>query len=198
MTEWTTPPPVRPLQPEDAFAGIDATVLDFWRFAMSDLKTNNVRGYLAEFLVARAVGATGPRVEWDSFDVLSPEGIRIEVKSSAYVQSWAQRRPSQITFSGLRGQRWTPQGGYSAESTYNADVYVFAIHTAKSHDAYDPLDVSQWQFHVVTAETIATTNQRSIGVASLQRLAGAAVSWSELGDAIRAVFPRPTPDGPRS
>lgn len=189
---------MRPLQPEDAFAGTDATVLDFWRFAMSDLKTNNVRGCLAEFLVARAVGATGPRVEWDSFDVLSPEGIRIEVKSSAYVQSWAQRRPSQITFSGLRGQWWTPQGGYSAESTYNADVYVFAIHTAKSHDAYDPLDVSQWQFHVFTAETIATTNQRSIGVASLQRLAGAAVTWSELGDAIRAVFPRPTPDGPRS
>ena len=41
---------------------------------MSDLKTNNVRGYLAEFMVARAVGAVAPRVEWDSWDVTSPDG----------------------------------------------------------------------------------------------------------------------------
>ncbi len=49
---------------------------------MSDLRTNNVRGYLAEFLVAKAVGAHGPRLEWDAYDVLAPDRTRIEVKSS--------------------------------------------------------------------------------------------------------------------
>lgn len=40
----------RPLTGEEAIVGTDATVLDFWRFAMSYFTMNNVRGYLAEFL----------------------------------------------------------------------------------------------------------------------------------------------------
>jgi len=72
------PPAARDLQGDEPFTGVDATVLDFWRFAMNDLRTNNVRGYLAEFLVARAVGATGARVEWDPWDVTSPDGVKIE------------------------------------------------------------------------------------------------------------------------
>ena len=72
---------------------------------MSDLRVNNVRGYLAEFLVTRALGVTAKRVEWDDYDLLR-EGITIEVKSSAYLQAWPQRGPSQIRFTGLRGRAW--------------------------------------------------------------------------------------------
>ncbi|MFD5893696.1 MULTISPECIES: hypothetical protein [unclassified Streptomyces] len=50
----------------ESFSGLEATLSDFWRFAMSDLRTNTVRGYLAEFLVARAMGVETIRVEWDS------------------------------------------------------------------------------------------------------------------------------------
>jgi hypothetical protein len=32
----------------------DASVLDFWRWALGDLRMNTARGYLAEFLVACA------------------------------------------------------------------------------------------------------------------------------------------------
>lgn len=82
---------------------------DFWRFALSDFRMNNTRGYLAEFLVAKAVGATSGRVEWDAFDVLAPSGARIEVRSSAYLQVWDQRRPSRIVFSGLTGRTRSPK-----------------------------------------------------------------------------------------
>src|SRR4029078_9755631 len=33
--------------------------------------------------------------------------------------------------------------GVSPEATYNADVYVFAVQTAQSHDAYDPLEIDE-------------------------------------------------------
>lgn len=122
---WFSAPPARRMDGSEPFAGLDATVLDFWRFAMSDLRMNNLRGYLAEFLVAKAIGATGPRVEWDAYDVLSPDGTRIEVKSSAYMQVWDQRRPSAIRFTGLTGRTWDPRNGESPEATFNADVYVF-------------------------------------------------------------------------
>ncbi|MBK6579630.1 MAG: hypothetical protein IPG17_26280 [Sandaracinaceae bacterium] len=48
------------------FAGAPAlTVLDFWRWSMSDLVSNTARGVLAEFLVGSALGiASGTRVEW--------------------------------------------------------------------------------------------------------------------------------------
>ncbi len=91
----TTPPPLRapkptPLSGKEAVAGTDATVVDFWRFALSNLRMNNARGYLAEFLVAKAVGSTGLRIEWDPYDVLAPDGTTIEVKTSAYLQAWDQ------------------------------------------------------------------------------------------------------------
>ena len=55
--EWIRPPKPAPLTGEERFIGLDATTRDFWSFALSDLLMNNARGYLAEYLVARAVGA---------------------------------------------------------------------------------------------------------------------------------------------
>lgn len=163
--------------------GLDATVQDFWRFAMSDLRMNNLRGYLAEFLVARAVGAVAQRKEWEPYDVLAPDNTRIEVKSSAYLQVWDQRRPSRISFSGLTGRTWTPQDGEAPAPTFNADVYVFAVQTALTHDEYDPLDIGQWSFYVVGRTVLEELGYRSIGLASLERLTGA-LSYEDLSDAI--------------
>ena len=107
MTDEWIRPSLRSPEGRERFAGLDATVTDFWRFALSDLRMSNARGYLAEFLVAQAVGATGPRVEWDTYDVLAPDQTRIEVKSSGCLQLLAQRRLSRISFAGLGSQRWT-------------------------------------------------------------------------------------------
>lgn len=186
---WTDPPLPLVLDGSEPFAGLDASVMDFWRFAMSDLRMNNVRGYLAEFLVARAVGATGPRVEWDAYDVLAPDGTRIEVKASAYLQAWAQRGPSRITFTGLTGRTWTPEGGSSKEQTFNADVYVFAVQTAADHGSYDPLDTDQWRFYVLPRRVLAGRGNRSISLATLESLNAGPHHISALTQAITAAQP---------
>lgn len=183
--EWIRPPSSSPLSGDERFVGMDASVRDFWAFAMSSLITNNVRGYLAEFFVAKAVGATGVRVEWDAFDVLTPEGIKVEVKSSAYLQAWAQRRLSRIAFGSMKGRTWTPEEGESPEATLNADVYVFAIQTSTSHEMYDVLDVGQWEFFVVSRAAIEATGYASIGMPTLGTLCEGPVPYAELGSAIR-------------
>lgn len=183
--EWFSAPPAPVLTGAERFTGCDAAVADFWAFAMSDLRMNNVRGYLAEFLVSRAVGATGTRVEWDSYDVLSPDGIRIEVKSSAHLQVWDQRRLSRIVFSGLKGRTWTPQGGESPEATFNADVYVFCVQGAKSHEQYDPLDVRQWQFYIVTRNALVRLGYRSLSLAALLTVTDGPVEYADLARAIK-------------
>jgi hypothetical protein len=103
---WIQPSPPVALSGEEAFQGLGgATVHDFWVWSTGDLRENTTRGVLAEFFVARAVGAEAKmRVGWDNYDVRTPSGIRVEVKSSAYLQSWPQRVHSKIRFFGLLGR----------------------------------------------------------------------------------------------
>ena len=69
------------------------SLLDFWRWSASDLVSNATRGVLAEYIVATALGlADGVRREWDAFDLLTKDGVRVEVKSAAYLQSWGHDR----------------------------------------------------------------------------------------------------------
>jgi len=170
----------------EPFVGIDGTVTDFWRFAMSDFRTNNLRGYLAEYLVARAVESKQSRVEWHSHDVITPDGITIEVKSSAYLQAWAQRGVSTITFSGLRGKKWTPEANYAAEQTYNAEVYVFCVNTATDHATYNPIDVSQWDFYVISKLILSALGQKTLSLSRVRSLSGGVVAFSDLGAAVRS------------
>ena len=146
-----------------------------------------MRGYLAEFLVARAVGATGSRVEWDPWDVSAPDGTKIEVKSSGYLQSWAQRKLSVPTFRVAAAYGWDAStGGWTEEQVFHADIYVFCLHTAVSHEDYDPLDVAPWLFYVAPRSLIEARVGARMGLATLTRIAGEPVHYHDLWASIHA------------
>ena len=69
---------------DSPLAAVD--ILDYWSWAYSDIVGNTNRGALAEFIVARAIGSE-PRVrtDWAAYDLDTPSGIKVEVKSSAYL-----------------------------------------------------------------------------------------------------------------
>jgi hypothetical protein len=183
------PHPLRAVQGDERFAGMEATVLDFWRWGFSDLRLNIVRGVLAEFLVAKAVGAVDtPKEEWANFDVRTPSGIRVEVKASAYWQSWAQRGPSKTIFSGLTARSWSEDGGYTKSREVRADVFVFALHACRERERYDPLDIGQWEFRVLRARVIREAGSRSVGIGFLDRHGARPVPWNELSHAIEAAY----------
>lgn len=166
------------------------TVRDFWQFALADLRMNNARGYLAEFMVGRALGIENlQRVEWDSHDLKFGD-ITIEVKSSAYLQLWDQKKVSELRFSGLQGTRYHPRAPGSGEDPlgrrFNAMVYVFCAHTQTQHETYAQLDISQWEFFVVSRTAVAATGLKSLGINRARQLAGGATDWADLPDAIRA------------
>ena len=162
---------------------------DFWRFAMQDLQMNNTRGYLAEFLVGRALGIESNRVEWDPFDLLwhpnSTDSVRIEVKSSAYLQSWRQRQLSRPSFSGLKGKVLDEDSGeYSPRAGYNADVYVMCLNAQKNPETFDPLEINQWKFFVVPRHLLAASGFASIDLRWLERQSVSPVEFSSLRDEI--------------
>lgn len=179
-------PAPSPLTGDERFTRLDATVRDFWRYAMPDLRMNTVRGHLAEFLVARAVGATHARVEWDAYDVKTPASVTIEVKTSGYLQAWAQTRASEIVFSGLRSTPWYAETNTTGPHGYHADVYVFAVHTTIDHDAYDALDVDAWQFYVLSRTTVEALGQKSMRLSTVRRHAGDPVALDALDQAVTA------------
>jgi len=46
-------------------------ILSFWQWSSSDLASNALRGMVAEFLVAHALGIAGEmRVEWNLYDLV--------------------------------------------------------------------------------------------------------------------------------
>lgn len=92
---------------------------------------------------------------------------------------------SKIIFGGLRGQVWEhDQCCYKGEALYRADVYVFAVQTAQTHEEFNPLNLDQWEFYVVPSGVIAMRNTKTIALSVVKGLTRA-VSFGELKDEIR-------------
>jgi hypothetical protein len=139
------------------------------------LASNATRGVLAEFIVASALGIdlSIPRTEWASWDLTSPEGIRIEVMSAAFLQSWTQRELSKIIFSIRPTRSWDVTTGNIADKPQrSADVYVFCLLKHMKKETLNPLDLEQWEFFVVsTAELNSYTRSKTtITLSSLKKI----------------------------
>lgn len=169
-------------------SNLDFNLLDFWSWSQSNMLDNTLRGVLAEFIVAKALNIeTAIRVEWDAYDLITKSGLKIEVKSSAYLQSWKQKKPSSISF-GIQ-----PTKGWNAETNEythiierQADVYVFCVLHHQDKETVNPLDMDQWTFYVLPTEVLneKCKIQKSIGLNSLLKLKPIICKYLELGEVI--------------
>jgi hypothetical protein len=158
---------------------LDFHLIDFWRWPTSDIMSNTTRGVFAEFIVGTAIGLDkyNVRNDWDEYDLESSDGrIKIEVKSSAYIQVWSQDELSKISFS-IRAPKST--------NIRPSDVYVFCLLNHKNQATVDPLKMEQWEFYVVPTKHINEykRSQTSITLNSLRKLAFS-IQYTELHKAI--------------
>ncbi len=153
-----------------------ATVGEFWKWAYADLLVNTNRGVFAEFLVAHALGLTdAPRVEWDGVD-LRYHDVPIEVKSSAYVQSWAKNPTPIIKFDIAAKKSWHSATNESdSEARRSARVYVFCVLTEDDEvrARRSILDTSYWDFYVVDTRRLDRDylSQKSMRLSVVRRMA---------------------------
>ncbi len=128
-----------------------STVMKFWQWAYSGLSDNITRGVLAEFFVANAVGAAkGVRDPWANHDVEDPRGFGIEVKSTAYIQTWAHDAPARIAFDCPPTRAFDPTTNkHSPHASRHSPIYVFALQAMQDQEKLNMLDASQWEFYVV-------------------------------------------------
>lgn len=173
----------------DGAADLGFDLLAFWQWSSSDLLSNSMRGVLAEYIVARALRADvqGVREEWASYDLITENGFKVEVKSAGYLQSWHQERLSRISFVVPKRRPWDASTNRLGEvSARQADVYVFALLAHQDKATVDPMDLGQWSFFVLPTSILdeRTRSQHSITLPTLARLCGKAVAFSGLRDAV--------------
>ena len=147
----------------------------FWQWSTSDLVNNSTRGVLAEYLVAQSLGlrAESPRESWARWDLETPDGIKIEVKSAALVQTWHQDRLSTPSFNYRATVGWDADTNRQSDrAEREADVYVFALLAHEHKPTIDPLDIDQWKFYVAATRAIEARrrSQHSILLSSLEKL----------------------------
>ena len=176
----------------EPFLGMEKTLLDFWAWAHSDIAGNAERGKIAEYIVSCALGSNAEhRVEWDAVDITTPEGIKVEVKSSAYLQTWHQDRFSSIQFGIAPKRAWDSQTNlYSDTAVRSADVYVFCLFACKDANAANPLDLNQWEFYVVPTQILndKLPNQKTIGLKAVSQLADGCTSYSDLQNKVQHLY----------
>ncbi len=165
-------------------------LLSFWQWSASDLVGNTARGVIAEYLVARAleIDASGLRDGWAAYDLCTPSGIKVEVKSAAYLQSWHQAKLSIVSFRTPKTRAWHPDTNQlDAEATRQADVYVFAILAHREKSTLNPLDASQWEFYVLPTRALneRTRSQHSITLPTPRRMAAGPIIYSDLAKAVQ-------------
>lgn len=165
---------------------------DYWAWNSSDLLNNTLRGSFCEFVVSASLGLdmTGVNEDWTPYDILMPgdPDIRIEVKSSAYLQAWENSKLSSIQFSIRPTRAWSPETGYDSKVVRQSDVYVFCVYTETDRVVADPLVLDGWTFFVVPTRRIDAIcgMQKTISLPSLLMLEPIKADYSSIKAAVLA------------
>lgn len=165
-----------------------AKLEDFWSWAYSDLLGNTERGALAEYIVACAMGIQRKeRTTWDKYDLLSAEGIAIEVKASGYLQTWGQKGLSKLIFGIQPTLGWDNKTNkYDTFKRRQADVYVFCVHNHVEQKTVNPLDLKQWNFYLLSTKILneKVRGQKSITLSSLLKIGAIPCDYADLHEKI--------------
>lgn len=182
------------VKPEDVLIGFDGerySVLDFWRWAFSDMCDDALKGEFAEWLVGLLLGIHRERrVYWANTDLVSKTEVRVEVKSSSYWQSWrlwdnvkprsvsvGETEKRKIRFAGLK-----VRDKADSPPEYHSDLYVFAFQAERDPRLWNALDLRQWEFYMLTRAEMKTIGASSVSLHTLREKAGAAMTASQLQD----------------
>lgn len=159
-------------------------VLSFWSWSSSELLGNALRGVLAEFIVASTIDQLDkPREEWDSYDLKTNSGLKIEIKSSSYLQSWDQKELSKIIF-GI--QPTHKDRTNQTEKIRQSDIYIFCVLSHQDKKTVNPLDLTQWDFYILETSILneKTSTQKTISLSSLLNLNPVKIQYTDLKNTI--------------
>lgn len=168
---------------------LDMNVLSFWQWSSSDLLTNRQRGILAEYIIATALELdTNLREECDAYDLVTKNGIKIEIKSASYIQSWEQEKYSNKSFGIQPTIRWE-ENKRTSQKVRQSDIYIFCLLAHKDYKTINPLDLNQWDFYLVETKTLneKMPYQKTITLNSLLKLNPKRLTYMDIKKEINSI-----------
>ena len=167
---------------------VNIKLIDFWQWSQSDLVSNATRGILAEFIVASALELDLiVRREWDAIDFKTKKGLKIEVKSSAYLQSWSQKTLSDTKFNIRPTEGWYAETNtYIPEKKRHADIYIFCHLHHKDKLTVDPSNLNQWTFYILETSVLneKLKDQKDLSLPGLLKLSPLECTFPEIKPAV--------------
>ncbi len=164
----------------------------FWQWSGSDLLSNVTRAILAEYIVACDLGcADGLRDEWGPFDFRTQSGVTVEVKSAAYLQSWAQNDYTKISFNIRPTIAWDPETNtFTGGKRRQARVYVFCLLDHRDKRTVDPMNLYQWRFFIVPTGRLNQNfgDRKQITLQALLSIEPLEARFGEIGDMIEILM----------
>ena len=122
------------------------------------------------------------RDEWGDFDLETKDKIRIEVKTSSYLQTWYQENYSKIKFSIKRkNEKYLKNNELNRPS----DFYIFCLLNHKDKKTVEPLNMDQWIFYILSTKEINKLfkNINSISLKTLNEIT-CSLKFNEIKDKI--------------
>lgn len=163
-------------------------VTDFWRWAFSTLEDNTLRGIVGQYIVAWAIGADNVvHDSWQAYDLLAPNGRKIEVKTTSFAQIWKYGEKNRRPLFVIKPTRYyTHEKGLEDKVSYNADIYVLCYYSWTDSNSMDVTNISHWKFWVFSlSELLSILNgKKSISVKKLEQLCSKPLTAFELKDAV--------------
>ena len=184
---------------KDEFVGLNRDVDEFRRSVLSDWKSPTTRALLAEYYVRCALGYDNePAQDWEHVHIVLENGKKVEVKASANLQpvKGGELKKTNPNFDikestwAWSNEAWSWKRSESAKRW--ADCYVFCLENMDDPTAYDPLDLSQWEFFVLPTFRINETfgRQKTVSIWRLRHEGFQSVAFGDLCSEIsRAMQP---------
>lgn len=169
---------------------IDMVLSDFWKWAYSDLSNSSNRSVLAKYIVASALEITGAKIRPARpmerlYDLLTRNGVKVDVRAAAYIDSSDADSPDCISFC------VSPAGalGGDGKRKQSSDAYVFCIYKGIS-DSDSPLNLDLWEFFVLPAKKLENKKAglKTITLPSLMNLHPLACDYYGINDAIKTAM----------
>lgn len=167
---------------------LNFSMYDFWKWYASNTLHSALRGAIAEFIVAQALELPcETRQNWDAYD-LEYNGIKIEVKSSAYLQDDNGDKLSRISFSIAKHTHWNEEDKWNDKKRHS-DVYVFCLFAETIREKADTMQLGQWQFFVLPTSVLDEQcgDKQTLSLSALLSLSPIQCTYSELQSTIDAI-----------
>ncbi len=135
------------------------TVMDFWFWAFSNLICDTRQETMAKFLVYSALNQVNPdspkHVNRLPYDITSPSGRRIKIKSAAYIHAFSPENIfAQIKFDIDGKPAWNDETAtYVSNPCHNCDLYVFCLFTAYTNEI-PVFNLDYWDFYIISASVL--------------------------------------------